>query len=285
MTELNFKKELFGGEIEFKIYASDESSIKDFVGEIIEQMYDEALRLQKIFNIYDKESELSLLNEKRKLKVSRELIEVIRLALKFSQFTKGEYDISLGKNILQRKKGEKVKKSQCSYKNIKINGNEVILNSKDVLIDLGSIAKGFITDKLGKFLKEKGIEDFIINSKGDLIFSGQYDYPVKVQHPRDKEKILFTLSVKNAAVATSGDYNQFYGSFKNSHIINQKEFISITIVAPTLTEADVYATALFVSDKKGRERIIKMNKNIKILLVDKNLNILMFNNFEELISK
>ena len=93
------KKELFGKEIEVLLPEVDEILAE----EIIDEMYLEALRLQKIFNIYDKDSELSRLNKKRKLKVSKELLEVLVFSLKFCKLTKGKYDISIGKNILQRK--------------------------------------------------------------------------------------------------------------------------------------------------------------------------------------
>ena len=89
--------------------------------------------------------------------------------------------------------------------------------------------------------------------------------------------------MSNCAIATSGDYNQYYGNFKNSHILNQKEIISLTVVAPTLKEADIYATVLFVLNKTQREKLIKENKNIKVFTVDESLNIEKYNGFEELI--
>ena len=64
------------------------------------------LRLQKIFNFYDSESELSILNAKRRLEVSDDLLKVIKKAIKFSLLTNGRYDISLGKNMLERKTGK-----------------------------------------------------------------------------------------------------------------------------------------------------------------------------------
>mgnify|MGYP001592261266 FL=1 len=72
-------------------------------------------------------------------------------------------------------------------------------------------------------------------------------------------------------------------SFENSHILNTKDTISVTVVAQTLEEADVYAIALFVANKKGRENLMKRNKNIQALAVTRDLKSKMYNNFGGLI--
>ncbi len=276
MKEQRFKFRLFGGELLLIIYTEKNP------GMIAKEFYSEALRLEKIFNLFDEKSELSELNQKRKLKLSEELTEVIKKSLEFSKLSGGKYDISLGKRIMQRKKGEEEDKKECSYKDIKLNGNFVTLKNKSVMIDLGSIAKGYITDKLGKFLISNGIKEFVIDSRGDILFSGNYEHIIGVQHPRKNERLL-SIKIKNKSIATSGDYHQFYGTFDKSHIINQKDLVSVTVIAENLTEADVYATVLFVVDEKTREKILRKNKRIKVLTVDRKLKNRMYNNFQEAI--
>ena len=273
------KKKLFGDEIEIILSGVEESVAK----EIIDEVYLEALRLQKIFNFYDKDSELSRLNKGRKLKIGKELLEILIYSLKFCKLTNGKYDISIGKNILQRKNNEKITTLNCSYKDIKISGNEITLTKSDLLIDLGSVAKGYITDKLVDFLKQRGIENGFIDSRGDISVFGEEPMAIEIQHPRKEKEILCSIKLKNCGVATSGDYNQYYGDFKKSHILNQKDIISLTVIAPTLKEADIYATALFVLNKQERENLIKENKNIKVFTIDESLNTKKYNNFEDLI--
>ena len=152
MKELLFEKELVGDKITISLYDIDPVLAEP----LLEETYKEAKRLEKIFNFYDKGSELSLLNKRRKLKVSNELLEVISKALIYSKLTSGDYDISLGKNFIERKSNKNLTKLSCSYKNIIIDGNEISLNHEDVLIDLGSIAKGYIVDKIIEFLKKRG---------------------------------------------------------------------------------------------------------------------------------
>ncbi len=277
--EVNFKDRLFGDNIIMTMYGVDKKIAED----IFSEAYEYALKLQKIFNFYDRDSELSKLNTKRDMKVSDDLLNVLKKAIEFSELTLGKYDVVLGKNVLERKSGNPITKLSCSYKDISLNEDErnITLNNPDVLIDLGSIAKGYIGDRLAEFLKEKGIENFLIDARGDIIASGSMQHNIGIQHPRDKSKMFSSIKLKNQAVATSGDYNQFDKSPYSSHILNQNDSISITVIAPTLEEADIYATALFVSDYKTRANMLKNNKDIKVLIIKKNLDKVNYNNFEE----
>ena len=273
MQEISISKPLFGGRIDFVIY---DKSAKNFV----EDAYREGIRLQSIFNFYDKESELSQLNKHRTMKVSKELYEVVKKALQFAVLTDGAYDISFGKSILQRKKDGSIIKSHCSYKDIHLGKGTISLKHPAVMIDLGSIAKGYITDCLITFLQSRGVKECLIDARGDIRIMGEYVHILGIQHPRKKNKELCSLLLKNKAVATSGDYRQYTQTFKNSHIFNQKEVSSISVVANTLEEADVMATALFVTDKTQREKIIKMHPSLQIITYGTEIN--MYNGFEKL---
>lgn len=280
MNSETFNKKLFGGEIGIIVY-----NPPDKIKEIIEGMYSEALRLQKIFNFFDPESELAILNKKRQMKVSKELLQVLKKSLKFAEFTGGRYDPALGKQILQRKERQNETNPDCSYKDLKISINKVTLRKPDVILDLGSIAKGYITDRLSEYLKVKGVKEFIINSRGDIAFSGNSEHVIGIQNPRNQLEALMKIRLKDQCVATSGDYMQFYGDFKKSHILNSANAISITVVAEKLEDADVIATALFVSDEKIRLEIINKYKKAKVLIVKKDLKCEYFNNFEDIVEK
>ena len=264
-----FRRPLFGKEIVIVAY----TPAKDEAMFILEEAYSEALRLQSIFNFYDKKSELSELNRKRKMRVSPELLHVIESALKVSQETGGKYDITLGKAIRARKSGENDIKLNTAYTDVEIDGDTISLKSEDAEIDLGSIAKGYITDKIAEYIWNAGLEDFIIDSRGDILFNGSRKQIVGIEHPREPGKAIAKIVVSDEAVATSGDYNQFYGSYERSHIINSGDVSSVSVIAKTLEEADAYATAAFVLDREGRKKIFEKNKMIKAVVIDKNMNV------------
>ena len=199
---------LLGGDVEIVLYDVDTSISED----CFEEIYQEGLRLQKIFNFFNPKSELSLLNKKRTLFVSEELLYVIKNALKYCKKTNGLYDISKGKEIRCRKQGNPTKAVLCTYKDIRIIGNKITLLNPDVCLDLGSIAKGFIVDKLIEFIESKGVESAFIDARGDMRIFGKHLEVVEVQHPRKKKNASSPIVLENKAIATSGDYNQFYGN-------------------------------------------------------------------------
>jgi FAD:protein FMN transferase len=264
MLEISRKLPLLGGEIEIVLY-----DIEPQIAEVlIDEAFREGIKLQKVFNAYDPDSELSRLNKKRKLKVSKHMKNVITLSLKYCDLTNGAYDISLGKQFMQRKKGAKVAPVRCSYRDIVIKDNQITLRHPDVLIDLGSVAKGYIGDMLADYLKRAGVESAFLDLRGDLITFGEYPEEVRVQHPREKDTIMKTFILPNAAVATSGDYRQYTGTFETSHIINKRDIISATVVADTLALADCLATCLMVVGMDGLERF----KEIQYMVIDEKLN-------------
>ena len=265
---------MFGKEVEIAIYDMDDMLSE----EVAQRAYEEGLRLSNIFNLYDEKSELSLLNKNRKMKVSCEFIEVLMIAKEFYELTDGRYDVSLGKLILQRKKGLN-EDAHCSFKDIIVDGNFITLNNDDVIIDLGSIAKGYIVDKMVEVLENEGVLAGLVDGRGDIRIFGDIIQNIGIQHPREKSEIA-KITVGECAIATSGDYNQYYGNYDNSHILNSLNFSSITVVAPTLTIADVFATAFFVSNNL---ELIEKYKDLKVMTVDKSMNIKYYNGFEELL--
>ena len=271
-------KPLFGKETEILLPDADPL----LASPIAEDAYQEGLRLQHVFNFYDPQSELSLLNGKRTLTTSPELTQVLKLAISLAKATEGRYDISLGKQFLQRKQGTPVTPVGCSYRDISINGNTVTLTHPDVLIDLGSIAKGFIGDRMMAALAHQGVTSATVDARGDLCVIGK-DI-IDIQHPRDASKIIASIQVNDCGVATSGDYLQYDKTFDKSHILNAKKIASVTVVAPTLMEADAFATVLFVIDDAERKQILAAYPAIRALIIDTSLTMQMYNDFERLLA-
>ena len=267
------ERNLFGGKIILDLFEFEGNS----KSEIIENGYKKGLLLQKVFNFYDENSELSKLNSRRELNVSDELLFVLKLALKFSKLSKGDYDVTLGKNFLNRKKGTRELDVGFSYKDVKIKGNFVQLLNGDVLIDLGSIAKGYITDKIVEEMKKFGAVSGYVDSRGDIRVFGDKEIEMKIENPRNKGKPIYSFNVKNASVATSGDYNQFKDNYENSHLVNKKDLASVTVISKDLTQADLFATLISVGKKKFYENLLKKNKRISAITIDDELNMKKYN--------
>jgi FAD:protein FMN transferase len=134
----------------------------------------------------------------------------------------------------------------------------VVFHRPDMAIDLGGIGKGYGVDRAVAALREWGITSAFVNLGGDLYALGRSadDEPwrVGVRDPADPARIATTLDVEDAAVATSGTYEQYFehGGHRYHHLLDPATAApraaaaaSLTVLAATCTDADAAATAAF----------------------------------------
>lgn len=135
---------------------------------------------------------------------------------------------------------------------------EVRLHRQDAELDLGGIAKGFAVDMAAEALRAHGVFHGLINVGGDLAALGvdgdDEPWRIGVRSPRSADEIVEVLPVSDAAVATSGDYLQFFqhGGRRYHHLLDPEtgaprltRMRSLTIEADRCMTADAAATALF----------------------------------------
>ncbi len=148
------------------------------------------------------------------------------------------------------------------------NTQSVALLSKNALIDVGAVAKGYATELVGRELAAQGLTRLAISSGGNIrVFSppaGKACWRIGVQAPDaallSGGNTLGTLLINDMAVATSGDYQRFfwYKSQRYHHLIAPRTlyparyYRSVTVACGDAGEADLFSTALFLTDwEKG----------------------------------
>jgi thiamine biosynthesis lipoprotein len=97
--------------------------------------------------------------------------------------------------------------------------------------------------------------DVLVSAGGDVAVACQRtdtpDWVVGIEDPQDRSRVLRTVSLRRGAVATSGT------AARGAHIVDPgtggpaRGLLSATVVGPSLTWADVYATAAFVRGLDG----------------------------------
>ena len=128
----------------------------------------------------------------------------------------------------------------------------------DVRLDLGGIGKGYGVDRAVDALREWGIERALVNVGGDLYGMGESEdgdpWNVGIRSPENPAELAGTLEVADQAVATSGDYLQFFkhGNRRYHHLLDpatgaprQSQVHSVTVTADRCMTADAAATAVF----------------------------------------
>jgi thiamine biosynthesis lipoprotein len=132
------------------------------------------------------------------------------------------------------------------------------LHHPDAGIDLGGIGKGIGVDRAIDALRRSGVTDALVNVGGDLYALGRSEdddpWKIGVRSPADPTRLATTLEVSDQAVATSGDYVQYFehGGRRYHHLLDpetgeprRSDWRSVTVAASTCTAADAAATAVF----------------------------------------
>lgn len=230
-------------------------------------------KYSKIFSRFDQESELSFLNSNQGIfqSASKEMRKVIQACLDFHKKTQKYFDPRIlehleangyGQNftdgVLQRQKQNLPLKFPALEKELIIENQQVFFARP---MDFSGIAKGFITDQAVSFLLEKKQKNFLVDSGGDIFCAGADDegkkWTVDVEGV-DSKKIMFHLS--DCAIATSGIGKRKWeiGGTRFHHLLNPKnieefsfDLSSVTVIANTTTEADIFAKTLFLMGMKN----------------------------------
>jgi thiamine biosynthesis lipoprotein len=157
---------------------------------------------------------------------------------------------------------------------------KILLKKKGMEIDLGGIAKGYAVDKAFDLLISLGYRNLIVNAGGDLRIGGtKLDQPwsIGIQHPRESEKIVARISISDAAIATSGDYEKFFihQGKRYHHILNPKDGFpaegcqSVSIIYKEGMMADALATAVFVLGPQKGYSLCQRLEDVNCLIIDK----------------
>lgn len=119
-------------------------------------------------------------------------------------------------------------------------------------LDPCAVVKGWSVQRAAELLSAAGARRFCLNAGGDVVAAGG-PWRVGVRHPEHADKLCTVLELTDGAVATSARYE------RGDHILDGRTgrpatgLLSLTVVAPTLTEADSVATAAFAMGAEGVE--------------------------------
>ncbi len=130
----------------------------------------------------------------------------------------------------------------------------------ELRIDLSGWAKGYAVDQVAERLEELRIDEYLVEVGGELRTRGtnasDEAWVIAVESPDPEARSVYaTIGVSGLAVATSGDYRNFYEheGVRYSHTIDPEtgrpvthDLASVTIVHPSTAYADALATAIHV---------------------------------------
>ncbi len=257
----------------------DEEQAREAAASALHELH----RIESIMSSWKEDSELSRLNRLsrgNRFRVSAELFVLVDSALHFSMVTSGAFDITAGPVIrLWGFHGGDVRLpteneidealSRVGYRRVTLDaGDSSITLEPGMELDLGGIAKGYAVDRAVSLLREKGATSALVNLGGNIYAlgtpPGKDGWSVGIRDPHGGAAITGTILLRDEAVATSGNYENFVviGEKRYGHIVDPRtgrpvdRVLSVTVVAPTALATDALSTGLFVLGPDGGRDIV-----------------------------
>ena len=244
-------------------------------------------RLIEFFDHRRPDSALAILNrEGRIVRPPAEFTALLAQAQAISAWSRGAFDVTVQPLLDAYGRGEtdvaQVRKL-VDYGQLSVGADRISLGQPGMAVTLDGLAKGRVIDEAVAVLRGRGFDRVLVEAGGDLAGLGQRadgtPWRVGVAHPRAQSgQILATLELTNRALATSGDYmNYFIQDFSAHHIVDPRtghspsELASVTVMAPTATEADALSTAFMVLGSAQGVALAARLPNVEALFVTKTM--------------
>ena len=273
------------------VYAPDEASGRRAIAAAFQRVEE----VEAATSTYREQSDVSKLNRAAggpALKVSPHLWAVLHRAAEVSAETQGAFDVTVGPlvSLWKRtwKKGKPATdaevaaaKALVDYRAVRLlDGSRAQLLKPGMAVELGGIAKGYAVAQAIDAIREAGLQTALVDAGGDIYALGappeRGGWLIGVRDPKNPGKILpKPLKLRNQAVATSGDYEQYgtVGGHRYSHILDPRTgrpiegMTSVTVVAPDATTADAYATATSVLGPKDAIEFAEKRPGIEMMIL------------------
>lgn len=284
---------------EREIFAMDTFMKLTFYGdkgaEVMDQAVREIYRLETLFSVTKKDSDIARINAASgtAVEVQPETYELLRECKTFGDETEGLLDISIYPVVklwgFTTERYRVPKSSECQmvikkvdYKKIELLPNHRIRIRKDMAIDLGAVAKGYVSQHIMTLCKEKGVSSAIVSLGGNVQAMGKKpdgtSYVVGITDPADGTGIFGTMQVQDKAVITSGIYQRNFE--KNGtlyhHIMDKRtgmpaenDLASVTVIASKGDRADALATALYIMGEKKAKEYQEKHPEVQLILIRK----------------
>lgn len=243
----------------------------------------ELKRVDGSLSPFNKASVISAVNRGENVEVDDMFAEVFELAEKISADTDGAFDITVAPMVNEWgfgfKKGVEPTpavidslRQITGYRKVKMVKRRVVKADPRIMLDCSAIAKGYGSDVVARLMHRLGIGNFMVEIGGEIVTHGinekRLPWKIGVTKPTDdslstNQEIQTVLNVTDKAMATSGNYRNFYykDGKKYAHTIDPKtgypvqhNILSSTVLAPNCATADAYATSFMVMGlDKARE--------------------------------
>ncbi|NDV25235.1 FAD:protein FMN transferase [Desulfovibrio sp. JC010] len=268
---------------------------KDAAETAVASAFSEMERLTAIFDRHRPGTPVSELNETGKLSdVAPELLEVMGKAQAYYHHSNGTFDATVLPvlEMLQKNRAPKgrLMLSQSDLDDalalvgsgfVHVSKSGISFERSSMSVTLDGIGRGYIVDRASDLMAEFGVENHLITAGGDIRARGErapgQPWIVAIESLSGKGGFPAVIRLKDSAVATSGG-SEFYFDAERTrfHVPNPENAhfapshhgcqLSLSVVAPSVMEADALSTSAFAMNPKEALRFINGQKESECLI-------------------
>ena len=252
--------------------------------------WDRLTNLNARLSDYLDDSEISRLGRHGRLDApSDDLRRVLTASRTIAEATSGAFDITVGPLIQLWRTARKEKRlppaadieaarKRVDWRAVEVTDDAVLFHTPGGRLDLGGIGKGFAQDEVVRLLREShGLTAVLLDAGGGVLTGDappQQDGWSAGIDSGDSAGAPTTLTLKNQALATSGDAYQFVeiDGVRYSHIVDPttglglSERLQTSVVTASATTADAMATALCVMGETKARALLATRPEINAQL-------------------
>jgi thiamine biosynthesis lipoprotein len=213
------------------------------------------------------------------IRVPQDFVKMIRMYIKIYTITDGLMNPLIGQSLsdvgydkdYSLRPRDVIAQTPDLVSAIQIIDDTHIYLREPVLVDLGAIGKGYAVDLLVQLLKGEGVLSGVVNGSGDMFHWGELPLEVGLEHPGDASKVIGTIPLQNAAIASSSSNRRAWAHYHHildPHTNTSPDSIMASWVrSSTTAEADLLATALFLVPPEALQKAY----SFEYVLVNKEL--------------
>ncbi|TGN41290.1 FAD:protein FMN transferase [Marinobacter confluentis] len=281
---------VFGTQYHINVVMEDDQDRLKALSEGIEKVLE---TVDASMSTWREDSELSrfnrLQNQDQWTEISPALYQVLARGQEISELTDGAFDVTIGPVVNLWGFGpdarpEEIPAGEALAALLAATGHEKLELRPDPpsvraqprqYVDLSAIAKGYAVDAVARFLASEGLSSFLVEIGGEVSVQGRKPggdvWRLAIEEPvTDRRQVNRVVAIGDRAMATSGDYRNYYESEgrRFSHTIDPEDgmpidhrLASVTVIAEDCMTADALATAFNVMGPE-KARALATQENI-----------------------
>lgn len=281
-------RQMMGTRIDIATQAHDASLLRPAVDAAFERM----AALTGMMSHYDPTSRVSAIGLAAGIQavpIPPELMQVLQMAQDVSRRSGGAFDVTVGS--VGRWHFDPADPRMPTHAHIRghlpvVDHRNLVLDQRartayltrrGMRLDLGGIAKLYILEAGLQTLRDRGVQTALINGGGDVLaMTARSSRPwrIGIRDPRQPQRLLAALDVRQGFVASSGDYERFFvrDGRRYHHVLDPKTGYpsqgpqGVTLVGETLESVNGLGAAAMVLGATAGRALIEQEGSVEGLI-------------------